>query len=109
MTKSDLKNGEIVECRNGGRYLVVDDILISNTGWLEMDSYKDNLTPKNGNSEFDIMKLYAPSPYRIIPTLLKGSAGIEKAFWQKTEIKEVTMAEIEEKFGCKVKIINTEG
>ena len=30
----------------------------------------------------------------------------KRAQWERASIKEVTMSEVEEKFGCKVKIIN---
>ena len=52
------------------------------------------------NSRFphlDIMSVYASSVYSAdTPT---------KLLWERKEYKEVTIKEIEEKFGCKVKIV----
>jgi hypothetical protein len=75
--KSDLKTGMVVECRNGNRYTVMldtvmtvddaKDIIINvenNYGWNDLNDYTDDLRCicNNGNyEEFDIMKVYQPS------------------------------------------------
>lgn len=63
MKKSELKNGAIVELRNGDRCFKIDNTLIvlqRNTtyifGWLSLKEYEDNLIYK-GLKEFDIMKV----------------------------------------------------
>ena len=47
--KADLKNRMVVECRNGGRYMLVDDRLLSNDGYNFLYSYDEDLIMKNYN------------------------------------------------------------
>lgn len=75
MKKSDLKNGMIVECRNGKKYLVVKDFevyghthdgifwgyynLCSHVGYNCFDEYDDNLLVTDHTiNEYGIMKIY---------------------------------------------------
>lgn len=96
-TKADLKNRMIVETRRSDRFIVIDNILVGRDTWSDLANYKEDLTyPKYDN--FDIVKVYDQvnyiNKYKKINTL-----------WVRSEVKEVTMSEIEEKFGCKVKIV----
>lgn len=109
MTLDDLKTGMIVETRNGDSYIVMRDFIddgdvlgglsdsdnITNT-WTSLDNYnkdmKHNLLP-----EIDIMSVYASYSYNIDKP--------KKLLWKREEYKEITMREIEEMFGCKVKIV----
>ena len=109
MKLDDLKTGMIVETRNGSSHIVMRDFIddgdvlaglsfsdkISNT-WTSLSNYNEDMT----NSRFphlDIMNVYASSVY---------SADTQtRLLWERKEYKEVTMKEIEEKFGCKVKIV----
>lgn len=99
MKKSDLKNRMVVECRNGNKYMVIDDKLISTTGFMRLSDYKTDLSLKDIScNELDIMKVYKEIDifdfdiaYNII--------------WERIEVKEVTMADVEKKFGCKIKIV----
>lgn len=109
MTLDDLKTGMIVKIRNGNSYIVMRDFIddgdvpaglscnnkISDT-WLSLSRYNQDMTyPKLPS--LDIVNVYASSVYSAdTPTRL---------LWERNEYKEVTMKEIEEKFGCKVKII----
>ena len=56
-TKKDLKNGMVVETREGNRYMVVGDSLMRDVGYLPLSLYNDDLR-ENNNSQFDIMKVY---------------------------------------------------
>lgn len=61
MTKSDLKNGMVVELRNGKRFLIVNDLGIGKDTHIELDGffgYDKNLYDVSGFSEFDITKIY---------------------------------------------------
>lgn len=113
-TKSDLKNRMIVEIRTGEKYILVDDRFLSKTGFLWLNThtdkngafhrgYNDDLTMDSG-ANWDIVKVYKAvncldfdenSPFCSLSLL-----------WERNSIKEVTMAEVEEKFGCKIKIVN---
>ena len=61
MTKSDLKNGMVVELRNGKRFLIVNDLGIGKDSCINLDGffgYDENLYDVSGFSEFDITKIY---------------------------------------------------
>ena len=59
MTIKDLKNMMIVETRNHERYLVVDDMLLTNNGYNIFRDYKDNLmSDDDDDHEYDIMAVY---------------------------------------------------
>ncbi len=61
MTKSDLKNGMVVELRNGKRFLIVNDLGIGKDSCINLDGffgYDENLNDVIGGSIFDITKIY---------------------------------------------------
>ena len=61
MTKSDLKNGMVVELRNGKRFLIVNDLGIGKDSCINLDGffgYNENLNDVSGFSEYDITKIY---------------------------------------------------
>lgn len=105
-TKADLKNGMVVEQRCGVRKIVIDDKIIGYDSFGELKSYEDNLSKKGCfYSDLDIIKVY-----KFANTLRDSIKGKNlKLIWQRQEkpdYKEITIAEIEEKFGCKVKIVS---
>ena len=55
------------------------------------------------NAEFDIAKVYEKTICLL--NLEKDLPFEMDILWERSEVKEVTMAEVEEKFGCKVKIV----
>ena len=63
-TKKDIKNGAIVETRNGQRFLKVDKTLLNMTmdgSFIALDGYYDNLKySRYADSEYDIMKILNP-------------------------------------------------
>lgn len=112
MTLDDLKTGMIVTTRNGNSYIVMRDFLgdisvlagISDNKtisrqWINMIWYEQDLTCTD-ISRLDIISVYSSDPCDI--DIKKG------LIWERKEYKEVTMKEIEEKFGCKVKIVGNE-
>ena len=61
MKKSDLKNGMVVEIRNGKRFLIVNDFGIGEGSCINLDGfmgYNENLYDISGFSEYDITKIY---------------------------------------------------
>ena len=61
MKKSDLKNGMVVELRNGKRFLIVNDFGIGEDSCIKLDGlvgYDENLYDINGDSTYDITKIY---------------------------------------------------
>ena len=100
-TKSDLKNRMVVEYRNGRRRMVVDNRLMGTDGVGFLDNLNEDLTMKGVDDDFDIVRVY--NQIRTLDEITRVNS-CDKV-WERSEIKEVTMAEIEEKFGCKVRIV----
>ena len=113
-TKSDLRNRMVVETRSGRRYILIDDRLLSDTNYLWLNShydehnlfhhgYNDDLTMSSG-ANWDIIKVY--KEVNNLCFCNDDVYGALDLLWERKPVKEVTMAEVEEKFGCRVKIIN---
>lgn len=116
MTKADLKTGYLVTTRNGKQYVVYlgaetsyfsgDCIVDGNkeANWLKLDNYNEDLTFKSGKHH-DIMKVEKQyHPYDLLT--INYCEKDRKLLWEREEVKEMTMSEIEKLVGCKVKIIN---
>ena len=61
MKKSDLKNGMVVELRNGKRFLIVNDRGFGEDSCITINGfmgYDENLNDIMRYSEFDIIKIY---------------------------------------------------
>ena len=112
MTLSDLRSGMIVELRRGTRYVVLlnsnsgdiilagsDEIPNLSSGWICCDdTYKDDLTCTSVLEDLDIMKVWDSMPHKL---------GVSyNLLWEREEVREVTLKEIERKFGCKIKIVD---
>lgn len=110
MKKSDLKTGMVVEMRNGERYLVmlnpdyVDRDLISfSGGFLPLCEFDDYLAANDGDTEWDIVKVYRIEA-NVHYIISNPGIAIKHArlLWERTEeTVEMTVAEIEEKLGVK--------
>lgn len=116
-TISDLKTGMRVTQR-GGKYGIVllgvdhnqakgdpkDMIINPEAGthsWSKIDSFNNDLTHSHYEG-WDIIKVEKPNhPYSIFYEFHSGWEVV----WERQDPVEITMAEVEEKFGCKVKII----
>lgn len=102
-TKADLKNRMVVEYRDGKKKIVVDDILMGNDGYAHIRDYNDDLTnPFDSNR--DIIKVFDKILY--FDKISETYFG-HLMLWERKETKELTLKEIEEKFGVdEVKIID---
>lgn len=116
-TKADLRTGMRVTRRNGSTCIVLleaahnysstKDFIINpiegSHSWTGLDSYDQNLNYKK-IPEHSIVKVEVPGhPYSIFYPCEGGWVTI----WEREEpVKEVSMAEVEELFGCKVKIVD---
>lgn len=60
MKKSDLRIGNVVETRNGNKYLLYDDDFINliGSGYLDLIQYNENLMSADNYTKLDIMKVY---------------------------------------------------
>ena len=116
MKLSDLKTGMIVTLRNGDEYVVFRDfsdlyteatsIICNGKSWTNLCYYSDGMKCSSGclGNMHDIVKVEIPyHPYSFFD--LTREKHRRKLVWKEESVKEVTMAEIEEKFGCKVKIV----
>ena len=104
-TKSDLKNRMVVEDRKGRLKIYIDGILLGDETYSLIGDYNEDLMyGKRSFSELDIVKVY--EQVRVCCYLYGDNLSNLSLIWQREEVKEVTMTEVEEKFGCKVKIVN---
>lgn len=101
-TKADLKDRMVVELGDGEDYLVVDGLLLSDSGFMRLSRYRNDLTISDSSAKWDIVKVYDQT--NTLPPF-GAFAPPPQLLWERKEVKEVTMAEVEEKFGCKVKIV----
>lgn len=96
----------VVEDRKGEMYLVVDNNLISRTGYLCLDSIYETLECTDKScSEYDIVRVYDNVScwgygFNSGISHIKDSTSI--LLWERTE-KIVTMKQIADKFGIPLK------
>ena len=110
-TKSDLKNGDIVELRNGERYVYIekyndrfiystdsDEVIVNlkDGEYSRLGNYDDNLRYKGrGNCEYDIMKILDMSEF------YKKT----KWTWEREKTEEMTLEEVCKELGRDIKIV----
>lgn len=95
-SKEELKERYIVKFRNGKeamfdglKFRELERGQFNNKSYVNIEDFNGYLNNKI-DKKFDIVEVYKPQYQRI---------------WIRTdEIKEITMAEVEEKFGCRVRI-----
>ncbi len=103
--EEDLKSGMLVEVRHGDEKefcIVLDRIgglcISGKEVWLPISHLDKNLT----NGMIKITKVFSKASPAYAHRL---EVSNRKLLWKREEVKEVTMQEIEEKYGCKVKIV----
>lgn len=112
-TKADLKSGMVVELKNGGMYLVVNNSLISTSGQMYLDNYNDNLEYIENNCHVDrpdfsegwsINKVFMKDPHTWGLGFNGGLTTSLSCIWKRKSLKkvEITMDEIAKKFGISV-------
>jgi hypothetical protein len=102
-TKANLKNRMVVEYRNGERRMVVDNMLIGYSQRGDLNNYNDDLSHKGTFSKgLDIVRIY---PEINVFRKKYDKTELAMPIWERPEVKKITMSEVEEKFGCKVKIV----
>ena len=87
MTKSDLKNGMVVELRNGKRFLIVNDLGIGEDTYINLggyDGYDEKLYDVKGDKIYDITKIYITSG-RTLKNLFDNERLI--LIWEREEAK----------------------
>lgn len=118
-TKSDLKNGDIVELRNGDRYILIKNarhnqydtptdifMSINKFGSMPLSWYSDSLLNSNGDKSYDIMKIsdsfYIPNIFRTHPS---GTLVVPDWAWKREETEEMTLEEVCKELGKDIKIV----
>ena len=104
MTKKNLKDGDIVTLRNGDRLVLFEegftDISEDNSNRLcDLEDLDYNLNFGDGfgrNEDYDIIKVEHPVKYETV---------YER---KEEEVKELTVDEISEKLGYKVKVVGVD-
>ena len=109
----ELKEGMIVECRNGDRYLLRnvrgDLILSANKGWVEY-VYDNNFIDicedaKAFNGDYDIMKIYESKAY-VLEDLFDNNCLT--CIWERKEPKKMTLEQISKALGYEVEVSDNE-
>lgn len=109
--KSDLKNGDIVELRNGQRYVYIekyndrfiystdsDEVIVNlkDGEYSRLGNYDDDLRYKGrGNCEYDIMKILDMSEFY----------RKQKWTWEREKTEEMTLEEVCKELGKDIKIV----
>ena len=98
-------SGNVAETREGNKYLIVNDgaMRLDGEGFIRKSETKDDLTGMNF-LQFDFMKVYKmtqPTAFNYI----EKYGGLELIWQREEKVKEVTMAELEKQYGCKVKVV----
>lgn len=107
--KSDLKDGMVVEYRDGDRRMVLGDKLIGYDSWVDIVAFNDNLECKN-NKDLNIDKVYN-SDSHILKDYFKDKNLT--LIWERNKkeeepAKKMTVAEIEKELGYKVEIVSND-
>lgn len=106
-TKADLKDGMVVENREGTVLLLVGDTLMNEKQYAGFTNIKDDLTHKMFR-ELDIVKVYTTKGNTLSTVLNISNLTL---IWERKEepkYKEMTVEEIEKKLGYKIKVIGNE-
>ena len=94
--KSDLLDGDIVTQRDEDKKIYSIErngfIGLNGNSYLDYDNYTENLLDKDGDEIYDIMKVERAIEYKTV-------------FNRDTEVKEMTIAEIEKELGYPIKVI----
>lgn len=95
-TKADLKDGMVVEQRDGDMYLVLAGMVVRKRGYNRIGDYDDDLKCA-GYTGGDIVKVYRITPGSlgcIEDVFIKGNL---KLIWERKEPKKMTVEEMRQK------------
>jgi hypothetical protein len=95
-TKADLKDGMVVEQRNGNMYLVLAGMAVRKSGRNHIDGYTNGLKWE-GYTAGDIVKVYriTPESLRCIEDVfIKNNLEL---IWERKESKKMTVEEMRQK------------
>lgn len=107
-TKSDLQDGDFVVLRSEAKGLVnvrVGGISSRNYGWESLGEYNNDLT-HCVSSHLDIIKVYRPTQpiHCDFAHCTEGDLVFDRDR-DCPKVKEISIADLEKQYGCKVKVI----
>lgn len=107
--KMELKEGMIIECRNGTRYLlrtVCGELIASSNGKYMGLDYDEKLNENQYfDKDFDIMKVYTSKAF-VLNSLFDDQ--YLECIWERKEPKKMTLAQISEALGYEVEVADNE-
>lgn len=92
-TKADLRDGMVVEYRDGDRRLVIDEYLVGKDAHYELSAYNENL--ENEYPGLTIMKVFKICRRAILGDILDND-NLE-LIWESKEPKKMTIEEMRKK------------
>ena len=98
-TKADLKNGMIIEHRDGDRYMVIGNHLVQEEGFFRLSDYNDDLMDRDYR-DYDIVKIYKPITDRVYNTSDLFATDKLDLIWERKEVKK----EYKYKVGDRVRV-----
>lgn len=107
-TKDMLKDGMVVELKNGKLYILLNSIFITKqSGFVDTVYYNNNLIMDgcNNREDLDVIRVFKFKGLNLDNLFNKDSLEL---IWERKEENplELTMEDIEKQYGCKVKIVN---
>lgn len=94
-TKADLKDGMVVEYRNGERRLVLGDRIVGNNGYNLLGSYNETLEDiQLHEKQYDIVRVYQSRHISISQIF---SDSYLELIWERNETKKMTAEEMRKK------------
>lgn len=110
-TKADLKNGDVILRRNGEVEIVILETgtCVGKDGWMKVSTINEDLTHGVGlfdDNEWDIVAVRRPTePYECTLKAFEFEYGELIYDRERDTVKEMTIGEIEEQLGYKIKVI----
>ena len=111
MTKSELKTGHVVTYRNGWKRTVLlntdnthKDYVSDGRLWGELDAFNEDLT-NTFTKHYDIIKVERGHDCTQILQDPETRTDLE-TIWEREQVKQMTVAEIEAILGYKIEIVN---
>ena len=97
-TKDMLKDGMIIELRNGNRFIMINGCAVGKSTYCTLEYCKYDLTSKTSD-DFDIVKVFEVNTPTTFISILSNPG---KLIWERKEVKEITAEEacklLKEKF-----------
>jgi hypothetical protein len=96
-TKSDLKDGMVVEhrCKDYGKRMVVGNMLIGKDGSHRLEAYENDLTQGYAESQLSIIRVYKIKNERNFEHIMDDD-NLE-LIWERKEPKKMTVEEMRQK------------